>query len=541
MEHMIPIETFLNQSVCAVIITKSIPPYSIVKTNNVLAGWIEQSPQSLIGQPLRSILDQSTDIWHEMVVRVSESGDWQCISNVPVTLANSKQRNCQVLCFPIFSQDCDLPSPHIMSMVIDTELSSSLERNHDIMSIIEESLTFFPTPVWLFDARGHVRTVNSATLRLFQVKTFDEFVDVVGHSLSDIVDRLQPRTTSSSTIARASEQNFSSRFIEQLMTRGAESKWVTDHRRDVAEKMSKQDMVIARVLNRRPAPEQVISVIHPIDETEIILRTTASPITDSEGHIVGAIYLTDDVTQSMLLQGQRDAVLAMTGHDLRNPLTPAFITLQQLQRRLQKMGNHEREIQDIDRVLEQLRRIQRVADDTDAIAATSLNLDDVPVPTCNLRNVCLEVARQHAQRFPTSQLVLQEAGEEIVGVWAQRHIERIIGMLVASATRRSPVGKPVTIRLKKIRQQVKVEVIDQGPLPSPSQLEILRRTLNKGGAALALAEGSDLDFALIQTLLGLYQSKLTITTRSRIGLVYTFLLMLPRDELVSQLNTLVKH
>jgi signal transduction histidine kinase len=377
--------------------------------------------------------------------------------------------------------------------------------------------------------RGRVRFVNEATLRLFRVDTFDQFVALVGLTIPEQAARLRPRMTSPTTIADVTEKSFSSRNLDRLTTDGAEPLWASDRRREEAEQLTHGELAISRALGRRRVTNQIISMVHPTLETEIIVRAAAAPIMNQMGRPIGAYYITEDVTEEMLLHGQRDAMLAIAGHDLRNPLTPAKLLLQQLQRKLTRAGGFDRELGDIDRVMEQLQRIQQIANDLDAVSATARgDILDLP-KSCDLTALCQAAAQTQMQRHPEVRVHVQSTPAPILGGWGRRHMEQVLAMLVASAARRTPSGRSVNIRLKQLRNRVRVEVADQGEPMAPERLEAWNQVLNRGGAVLAFADGGDLDLSVVQTLLSLYRSKLQVAVKPRQGTTFWFMLPLPAE------------
>ena len=134
------------------------------------------------------------------------------------------------------------------------------------------------------------------------------------------------------------------------------------------------------------------------------------------------------------------------------------------------------------------------------------------------------------ERHPDILIAVKSNAENIKGVWARLHLERAMTMLVDSAARRSPHGRAVTLRLRQLRTQVKVEITDQGEELAPERLDALRAVLGRGGAALALTEGWDLDLSTVQTLLALNRSRLDVASRPRAGTTFWFALPLPLPD-----------
>ncbi|HKD76866.1 MAG TPA: HAMP domain-containing sensor histidine kinase, partial [Ktedonobacterales bacterium] len=418
----------------------------------------------------------------------------------------------------------------VLSFLVETPNASPATRApRDELHQLEASLANFPLPLWLFDGRGRLRFVNEATLRLFHVETFSAFVGLIGLTVAEQEARLRPRLTSTAIIANITEKCFTTGSLERLASDGPDDGqiWASERRRAVTEPITRDELAISRALGKHAVTNQLISMIHPQQDTEIIVRASAAPILNPSGRVIGACYITEDVTDEMLLHGQRDATLAITGHDVRNQLTSAKARLQLLQRRLDRAGADERDMSAISGVLEQIQRIDQITSDLDAMAAITRGdtLDDSKA--CDIVALSHEVAQMQMQRHPEVRVQVQSLPDTIKGSWGRRHLKYVLSMVVSSAARRTPSGRSVTVRLKQLRHQVRVEVLDQGEALPPDRLEAWNAVLARGEAILAFEEGNDLDLSIVQMLLSLYRSRLQVSARPRQGMTLWFTLPMP--------------
>ena len=396
---------------------------------------------------------------------------------------------------------------------------------------LQASLALLPIPAWLFDARGRLRFVNAATLHLFDTPDQAAFIALVGGTLSEQLVRLRPRIASASTIAKATEESIYTFTPERVATDKGELAWGSVRRRERSEPLQLEDLPISRALKKRAGAEQLLSFHHPAHDAEIIVRASASTVFDDAGKIAGGIFVTLDITSTMLQDGRRDAILSLAGHDIRNPLTPARGYLQQLRIVLGREDEHfKRELGYIDRVLSQLDRIALIANDLDAIAVNDRGEATISMATCDLVALCRQVAQKQMARNSAIPVAVRTNAEVMKGVWSQLHLERALVMLVDSAVRRSPPGRTVIIRLKQLRHEFRVEITDQGEALSAERLAVLRAVLSRGGAALAHAHGWDLDLSTVQTVLGLNRSRLAVTSKARVGTTFWFALSAPLPD-----------
>ncbi len=524
----------LQHLTCGMILCAATPPYLIVQINPLAAAWAGVDPHALINQPL--IAFNADGLYSDWTAAITQAAQTQTGTRVDSTLPwnGGRARHVTILCLPLPEHD-GIPSDQVVSLLVDAPIAPSattppaIRAPRDELHQLEASLASFPLPIWLFDGRGRLRFANEATLRLFRVETFAALVALVGLTVAEQEARLRPRLTSAAIIANITEKCFTTSSLDRLATEGPGEgqSWASERRRAVAEPIMRDELAISRALSKHTVTNQLISMIHPQHDTEIIVRASAASILNPAGRVIGAYYITEDVTDEMLLHGQRDASLAIAGHDVRNQLTAAKARLQLLQRRLERAGGAERDIDTITGVLDQIQRIDQITSDLDAMAAITRGDAIDNAKACDITALSLEVAQMQMQRHPEVRVQVQSLPDTIKGSWGRRHLKYVLSMLVSSAARRTPPGCTVTVRLKQMRHQVRVEVMDQGEALSPERLEAWNAVLERGGAVLAFEEGNDLDLSIVQTLLSLYRSRLQISARPRQGMTLWFKLPMP--------------
>jgi signal transduction histidine kinase len=393
------------------------------------------------------------------------------------------------------------------------------------------TIAALPLAALQHDARGRLRFANAAALRLFDVPDFTTLVGLIGPTLTERVMRLRPRRASTRAISRAIEDSMTTFTPERMQDAGPPPRWGSLRRRDHAEPMSAEDLPAARALRRRVVVDQLISVIHPAQEAEMLVRVSAAPIVDANGRVIGALEMLADVTEEMLTNGSRDAVLAISSQEIRTPLTPVLGTLQIMLKHLEAEGDRfAAEMRLVETALSEMERLRQIADDLEAIVVMDRDEAVDLIANVDLVTLCKEIAEKQMQRRPDVPIRVLALTAPMLGVWSRSYLEHALAMLIASAANRSPAGKTVTVRLKEQRRQYKVEIIDHGPPLSPERLEDLEQVLDRGGAALALTHGWDLDLSTVQTMLALNRSRLWIASRARVGTIMWFMLPMPLPQ-----------
>lgn len=526
------IVSVLDDIPCGSIICAAESPHYVLHLNAIVANWAVCDLEYAVGRPLADVLGDAFNPFKTVLARARHEPNAR-VDGVGATWPDGRRRTATLTCSPLPVNSATRPA--VVCMIVESSpiLSTKPASMEEIQTHIDrarETLAALPIPIWLFDTRGRVRYVNRETLQLFDVSDFESFVELVGATIPEQTALLRPRLTTPAKIATVTREGIKSMGASSGDGEDSNDQpWISQQRRQQAEEMTPAELPMSHALKRRTVPNMIISMVHPTQEVEIIVRASASPIKNGLGQIVGAFYVTIPVTEEMLSNGQRDAFLAMAGHDLRNPLTPVKFLLQQVRQMLTRKGGNDREIEYLNKVLTQVERINDISLELDSVAAHDRSALAMAKPTCDLVALCQEVAEHQMKAHPETPVIVRATPTQIMGAWSPRHLERAITMLVHSAVRRSPTGKPVMIRVKSLNNRVRVEIADQGDALTPEGLASLRQILSRGGAALAMAQGGDLDISAVQTLLGLYRSRLQITTRTRQtqGTTYMFELTQP--------------
>lgn len=145
----------------------------------------------------------------------------------------------------------------------------------------------------------------------------------------------------------------------------------------------------------------------------------------------------------------RDAFLAATAHELRNPMTPIACRIQILSRDM-RMPNVqvERLVQNIDQIEWLITRYLKRASillEVSRINSGKLRLDRLPVDVCEVAREVIEYFLPLAQKS-RSELTLDLPGEAVVVSGDRLAIEEILDNLVSNAIKYG-ANKPISLRI----------------------------------------------------------------------------------------------
>ncbi|HEU0027726.1 MAG TPA: HAMP domain-containing sensor histidine kinase [Ktedonobacterales bacterium] len=154
-------------------------------------------------------------------------------------------------------------------------------------------------------------------------------------------------------------------------------------------------------------------------------------------------------------------LLNIIGHELRSPITPLKMRLQQARRRLQRERQRERDIDDLSKALYQVERMQqRLALYLDA-AFLMQGLLTLALRPTDLSEATRRLSGIYALGEDNRSIRLEETGQPLFGIWDGPRVDTALRELLGNALKYTTGD--ITIRLKRHGQFARVEVEDAGP------------------------------------------------------------------------------
>ena len=169
-----------------------------------------------------------------------------------------------------------------------------------------------------------------------------------------------------------------------------------------------------------------------------------------------------DQEQLAIADDFRKRILAIVGHDIRNPLGTIQLTATYLQRIAEParlVGEH------IQRISRAVVRIQNIVADLLDLQHVheGAGIPIVPKLT-DLRRICKQIVDEFGPVAPDRTIAFN-CDVEGVGRWDEHRILQAISNLASNAVQHSSPGSPVVIRLVGDAERAIVEVQNQGTIP----------------------------------------------------------------------------
>jgi PAS domain S-box-containing protein len=249
-----------------------------------------------------------------------------------------------------------------------------------------------------------------------------------------------------------------------------------------------------------------------LDGREVEVHTSAAPLRDETGRLVGAVSILHDQTERRRLERERaeaqanevaaqevaqhmDAFIAAASHDIRTPTTVVSIFVELALRRAKQLAEDltasapttpvssetiEHAVGTVEAVIDKLGdaragvdQLQRLVEVLFDVARARSGMLKVELAPCDLADlVRTNVAMQQA--VVSERRIDLEGCEKIVPVVADAdRLGQVLGNYLTNALKYSPVDQPVTVKLDVLGDQAVVSVVDHGPgLPVEEQRRI---------------------------------------------------------------------
>jgi signal transduction histidine kinase len=229
------------------------------------------------------------------------------------------------------------------------------------------------------------------------------------------------------------------------------------------------------------------------------------------------------------LSKQKDKLLGMAAHDLRNPLTAIMGYLELMRTSLSSDINREELKADLEKTSNVARHMHALLNDLLDVSKIeagkiSLNLDLVDVEEIIQSN-----ARLHKRIAEQKGITLDASfPESIEKMWLDPlRISQVLNNLISNAIKFSQKGDSITITAKKAGNYLEVSVADTGQGISPGEMDCLFQAFQQTSTKATGGEaGIGLGLAIAKKVVELHGGKIRVDSTKGIGSKFSFVIPL---------------
>jgi NtrC-family two-component system sensor histidine kinase KinB len=260
---------------------------------------------------------------------------------------------------------------------------------------------------------------------------------------------------------------------------------------------SRMAAAVAEALkSQRPVAAEGTAAVLPIavDGSERSFRLRTTPMRESNGHLLGAVSLLEDITHLREIDRIKSEFIAVASHELRTPLTSVRMAVHLLlEGAAGELSEKQEELLQACREdCERLERLMRDLLDISRIEAgeTPPHLKEVP-----LAPVISDVTEGVRPQVEAKEInISSQVPPSLPNVLIDREqIERVLNNLIANAIRHTDSGGEITIKVEQRERFAAISVQDTGSgIPAEYLPHIFEKFVQvpnapSGGAGLGLA------------------------------------------------------
>jgi len=230
-----------------------------------------------------------------------------------------------------------------------------------------------------------------------------------------------------------------------------------------------------------------------VDGESRLLTYSLTPVSHTEGHILGAVMVLHDVTEQRAFERVRSEFVLRASHELRTPVTGMHMAFGLFRERAH-FAKDSRETDLLDTVNEEMQRLMQLINDLLNFSRYQNGLQKLTLALCNIDDLLEQARGRFLERAQEQGIeLLVEIQAPLPRLQAdQPQLERVLDNLIDNALRHTSEKGQIRLQARRHGERVIVSVEDNGEGIAYGQqgrifepfVQVGRK---KGGAGLGLA------------------------------------------------------
>jgi len=278
--------------------------------------------------------------------------------------------------------------------------------------------------------------------------------------------------------------------------------------------------------NPAEAATKEVEVYDPNLTSHRVLKTTAVPLKDERGDLLGKVAVLHDITSFKEVDRLKSEFISHVSHELRTPLTSIKGYIDNLRDGIagalkEKQANYldrmSKSADHLVRLINDLLDVSRIESGKMAMNLTTLSLRDlIEEAINNLRPIAAE--KQLDVIVKTFAVDSRIRGDHA-------KLGQVITNLLDNAIKFTPPGGRITITLQQDEQFLKTSIKDTGiGIPAEKQSRIFERFYRIEQASSSNGKGTGLGLYIAKNLLEMHGAKIRVTSEVGKGSEFSFIL-----------------
>ncbi|SDT64765.1 ATP-binding protein [Pseudomonas granadensis] len=230
-----------------------------------------------------------------------------------------------------------------------------------------------------------------------------------------------------------------------------------------------------------------------VDGESRLLTYSLTPVSHTQGHILGAVMVLHDVTEQRAFERVRSEFVLRASHELRTPVTGMHMAFGLFRERA-KFPEESREADLLDTVNEEMQRLMQLINDLLNFSRYQNGLQKLTLAPCSIEDLLEQAQLRFAEAAEAKGIALKvEVQGPLPRLQAdQAQLERVLDNLIDNALRHTARDGQIRLQARRHGERVIISVEDNGEGIAYGQqgrifepfVQVGRK---KGGAGLGLA------------------------------------------------------
>ncbi|MEX3774785.1 KinB sensor domain-containing domain [Pseudomonas sp. MYb118] len=230
-----------------------------------------------------------------------------------------------------------------------------------------------------------------------------------------------------------------------------------------------------------------------VDGESRLITYSLTPVSHTQGHILGAVMVLHDVTEQRAFERVRSEFVLRASHELRTPVTGMHMAFGLFRERAQFAAD-SREADLLDTVNEEMQRLMQLINDLLNFSRYQNGLQKLTLAPCSIEDLLEQARLRFAEAAQAKGIdLLVELQEPLPRLQAdQPQLDRVLDNLIDNALRHTGADGQIRLQARRHGERVIISVEDNGEGIAYGQqgrifepfVQVGRK---KGGAGLGLA------------------------------------------------------
>jgi signal transduction histidine kinase len=229
---------------------------------------------------------------------------------------------------------------------------------------------------------------------------------------------------------------------------------------------------------------------------------------------------------------EREALLAIASHELKNPLTSLLGYAHMLQRSMSRASERsDREGRAVQTIIAQAERLNRML--TDLLDVSRVDSDQFTIEhlPLDLSTLLHRIVDEIQPTLIKHTIIIEDSESPVMVQGDEARLTQVLRNLLGNAVKYSPAGGAVTVRLETQDDQACLSVRDEGiGIPEEALPKLFQRFYRAPNSAAQAIDGFGVGLYVVKKIVTRHGGRITVASTEGSGTTVTVYLPMPKPR-----------